>query len=74
MEVQRLVELIGNKKEIAAALNLSFQTVYGWGKTVPPRQMAMVIIALERQSALAAKRSKDLAQAAKDLREQLARE
>lgn len=71
MEVEKLVELMGNKKAIAAAMGLSFQTVYGWGKAVPPRQMPMVLIALERMSVEAAERSKVLAREAKRLRLQL---
>lgn len=74
MEVDKLVELLGNKKAIAAAMGLSFQTVYGWGDTVPPRQMIKVLKVLEHASVEAVERSKMLSREAKALRRQLTSE
>ncbi|WP_219097589.1 Cro/CI family transcriptional regulator [Pseudomonas sp. UMAB-40] len=74
MEVARLVELLGNKKAVAEALGLAYQTVYGWGKDVPPKQLPAVLIALETKSIEAAERSKLLAREAKELRTRLTTE
>lgn len=74
MEVARLVELIGNKKEIAEALGVAYQTVYCWGKQVPPRQLPNVLVALETKSVEYAERSKLLMQEAKALRLKLTTE
>jgi hypothetical protein len=74
MEVARLVELMGNKKVIAEALGVAYQTVYCWGKNVPPRQLPAVLIALETKAVEAAERSKLLANEAKALRHQLTTE
>lgn len=74
MEVARLVELMGNKKAVAEALGLAFQTVYGWGKHVPAKQLPTVLMALEAKSAEAAELSKLLAREAKALRIQLTTE
>lgn len=74
MEVARLVELMGNKKAIAEALGVAFQTVYGWGKHIPAKQLPAVIVALETKSIEAAELSKRLAREAKALRIQLTTE
>jgi hypothetical protein len=74
MEVARLVELMGNKKAVAEALGLAFQTVYGWGKYVPAKQLPVVLMALETKSIEAAELSKLLAREAKALRVQLTTE
>lgn len=71
MEVARLVELMGNKKAVAQALGVAFQTVYGWDKYVPKKQLPAVMIALETKSIEAAEHSKLLAREAKALRHQL---
>lgn len=71
MEVARLVELLGNKKSVAQALGVAFQTVYGWGRDVPSKQLPAVIVALETKSVEALERSKLLAREAKDLRAKL---
>lgn len=71
MEVARLVELLGNKKAIAQALGLAFQTVYCWGRYVPEKQLPAVMVALEVKSVEAAEYSKLLAREAKALRHQL---
>lgn len=71
MEVARLVELLGNKKTVAQALGVAFQTVYGWGRHVPPKQLPAVMVALEVKSVEAAEYSKLLAREAKTLRHQL---
>lgn len=74
MEVARLVELLGNKKSVAEALGLAYQTVYGWGKEVPPKQLPAVLVALETKSVEAMERSKLLAREAKALRIKLTTE
>lgn len=74
MEVARLVELLGNKKAIAEALGLAYQTVYGWGREVPPKQLPAVLVALETKSVEAMERSKLLAREAKALRIKLTTE
>lgn len=74
MEVARLVELLGNKKAVAEALGLAYQTVYGWGKEVPPKQLPAVLVALETKSVEAMERSKLLAREAKALRIKLTTE
>lgn len=71
MEVARLVELMGNKKAVAQALGVAFQTVYGWGRYVPSKQLPAVMVALEVKSIEAAEHSKLLAREAKALRHQL---
>ena len=71
MEVARLIELFGNKKTVAKALGLAFQTVYGWGRYVPEKQLPAVMVALEAKSIEAAEYSKLLAREAKALRHQL---
>lgn len=74
MEVARLVELLGNKKAIAEALGLAYQTVYGWGREVPPKQLPAVLVALETKSVEAMERSKLLAREARALRIKLTTE
>ena len=74
MEVARLVELLGNKKAIAEALGLAYQTVYGWGREVPPKQFPAVLVALETKSVEAMEHSKLLAREAKALRIKLTTE
>lgn len=74
MEVARLVELLGNKKTVAEALGLAYQTVYCWGREVPPRQLPAVIVALEMKSIEALEHSKLLAREAKALRVKLTTE
>lgn len=74
MEVARLVELMGTKKTIAQALGVAYQTVYCWGKDVPPRQLPAVLIALETKSAEYAEKSKLLMREAKELRTKLTTE
>ncbi len=74
MEVARLVELLGNKKAVAEALGLAYQTVYCWGKDGPPKQLAAVIVALETKSVEAMEHSKLLAREAKALRIKLTTE
>ena len=71
MEVARLVELLGNKKTVAQAVGVAFQTVYCWGRYVPQKQLPAVMIALEAKSVEAAEHSKVLAREAKALRHQL---
>ena len=71
MEVARLVELLGNKKAVAKALGVAFQTVYCWGRDVPEKQLPAVMVALEVKSVEAAEYSKLLAREAKALRHQL---
>ena len=74
MEVARLVELLGNKKSVAKALGLAYQTVYGWGRGIPPKQLPAVLVALETKSIEAMEHSKLLAREAKALRTQLTTE
>lgn len=74
MEVARLVELLGNKKNVASALGLAYQTVYCWGRDVPERQLPAVIVALETKSVEAMEHSKLLAREAKALRIKLTTE
>lgn len=74
MEVARLMELIGNKKAIAQALGLAYQTVYCWGRDIPPKQLPAVLVALETKSVEAMEHSKLLAREAKELRRQLTTE
>lgn len=74
MEVARLVELLGNKKAVAEALGLAYQTVYCWGKDVPPKQLPAVLVALETKSVEALEHSKLLAREAKALRVKLTTE
>lgn len=74
MEVARLVELLGNKKAVAEALGLAYQTVYCWGKDIPPKQLPTVLVALETKSVEAMEHSKLLAREAKELRRQLTTE